>query len=102
MSNLVISRDKEGNVTSNGYEINNIFLRHGLSSVYGDYSVPMGLVLISAAIPSGPCPSPKTEKCDTVTEAVYDKLVALACASPRRPHKTRRRNKGSKNKTKKI
>ena len=103
MSNLVIGRDKEGNVISNGYGINNMFLRCGLplSSVHNDCSIPMGLVLIGTAMPTGLHSAPKTETCDTVTDAIYDKLLALARANPRKAQKTRRHSKGNKNKTKK-
>jgi hypothetical protein len=102
MSDFVITRDKEGNVMSSGYGINNMFLKCGLplSSLHNDYAVPMGLVLLSTVMPSVSS-NVETGSRNTVANSVYDQLLALASASPRKVHKTRRRSKSNRNKTKK-
>ena len=102
MNDFVITRDKEGNVMSSGYGINNMFLKCGLplSSVHNDYAVPMGLVLLSTAMPSVSS-NVETGSRNIVTDSVYNQLLALASAGPRKTQKTRRRSKSNKNKTKK-
>jgi hypothetical protein len=101
MNDFVITRDKEGNVMSSGYGINNMFLKCGLplSSVHNDYAVPMGLVLLSTVMPS--VSNIERGSRNTVANSVYDQLLALASTSPRKVHKTRRRSKSNKNQTKK-
>ena len=104
VDDLVISKSKKGEITSNGYIIKNMFLNCDIpiASIGPDYAIPAGLLLFNNAITRECMPRTNVIKDEPITANMYDRLLELAQSDFVKGKQTRRKRKKRLNKTSKL